>query len=132
MLKGIKMTKTITQASDLEGIQPLEEVELKYKYRNPLLLPQNAKGIYAGSFQLMDDQYIVLSTLKNSVMNQDIQHVLSEVYDISKYFITKNKEVALGSIKKSESNQELEARLKIHVNEIMNKIASQPKYRLKK
>jgi len=126
------MTKTITQASDLEGIQPLEEVELKYKYRNPLLLPQNAKGIYAGSFQLMDDQYIVLSTLKNSVMNQDIQHVLSEVYDISKYFITKNKEVALGSIKKSESNQELEARLKIHVNEIMNKIASQPKYRLKK
>ena len=125
------MTKTITKASDLEGIQPLEEVELKYKYRNPLLLPQNVKGIYAGSFQLMDDQYIVLSTLKNSVMNQEIQHVLSEVYDISKYFITKNKEVVLGSIKKSESNQELENILKIHADNLMNKIASQPKYRLK-
>ena len=126
------MPKTITKASELQGVSPLEEVEVKYKYQNPLLLPQNVKGIYAGSFQVMDDQYLVLSTLKNSVMEQDKQHVLSEVYDMRKNFITKNKEVVIGSVKKSESNQELENILKIHLNKLTNKVSSQLKYRTRK
>ena len=125
------MTKQITKASELQGVSPLEEVEVKYKYQNHLILPQNVKGIYAGSFQLMDDQYLVLSTLKNSFMDQDKQYVLSEVYDISKHFITKKREVIIGSIKKSSSEPELENILKIHVDTLMNKVASQPKYRLK-
>jgi len=121
----------ITKASELEGVQPLEEVEVNYRYQNPLLKNPTVKGIYAGSFQLMDDQYLVLSTLKNSFMDQDKQYVLSEVYDISKHFITKKREVIIGSIKKSSSEPELENILKIHVDTLMNKVASQPKYRLK-
>src|SRR4030043_595727 len=75
--------KQITNASDLEGIQPMERVMIEYyTFFNPAEPPTQCAGIYAGSFDINNEKYIVTSKEVLSKEFRETIFLISSLYKV--------------------------------------------------
>src|SRR4030042_2428440 len=109
--------KQITKASDLEGIKPLEEVKVTYRYDpSGVNLPAISEGIYAGSFDVNNQKYLAVAKTKNSNYNT---FVTSALYKADENAIFLDTPVLNGDCTANNPSG-LEEKIKKHLNIFMN------------
>lgn len=129
--------KTLTKLSDLEGINPKEEVKVDY-YSNPSekATLKSSRGIYAGSFDIESNtptepnKYFVITSTKLSKLFSNNIFVCSELYIAEESRIISEKEYTTGHVEyykrgfNSENNPErnLENRLNEETDRHLNKL----------
>jgi hypothetical protein len=135
--QAIQQIKTITKASDLEGINPKEEVKVNYSSNssNKDIL-KSTRGLFAGSFDLESNtnpetnKYFVISSTKLSKLFSNNIFVCSELYIAEESRIIPGKEYTTGHVEcykrgfNSENNPErnLENRLNEETDRHLNKL----------
>lgn len=138
MAEQTKKTKTpsikqITKASDLQGIKPLEEITVKYYYgpdSDPNTIPYTAKGIFGGAFQVDNENYFVLSTVRDSHSFSSMYNLTSYLYNAQEKAIIKQKNVLSDFYHKgspANKDKDLGYAISKHVHEFTNTKMHNPK-----
>lgn len=115
--------KSIKNASDLESIKPLDEVEVAYSC--PLesypagscidSLSYTKKGVFGGSFNIKDNNYIMISEVKKSDVFKTKSILTSFLYQVQNDGIFDNMHVYQGYCD-GEDKSCLEAAIKNHIS----------------
>ncbi|MCX6750625.1 MAG: hypothetical protein NTZ83_04155 [Candidatus Pacearchaeota archaeon] len=112
-----KTIKKITSSKDLEGVKPLEEVKVTYRYDpSGVNLPCISEGIYAGSFDVNNQKYLAVAKIKSSNYNTFVTSVL---YKADENAIFLDKPVLNGDCTANDPSS-LEEKIKKHLNIFMN------------
>ena len=117
------MAKEITKASDLEGVNPLEQVELNYNiFLDPMGPPtEKATGLFAGTFNVNDYKYLVLANAKPSPVYSGKLFVTCDLYRINEDHIIEGRTHTSDHCKQDEPGFSLENEVKRQTDTI-NKI----------
>jgi hypothetical protein len=109
--------KIIKTSKDLEGIQPMKEVKVTYRY-DPLAvnLPCISEGIYAGSFDVNNQKYLAVARVKRSEENT---FVTSSLYKADENAIFLDEPILRGNCA-ANTPSDLEEKIRKHLNIFMN------------
>jgi hypothetical protein len=114
--KNQAKTKIIKNVKDLESVNPLDKIEVTYSCGSNLFdleSPSTSKGIYGGSFEVNNEKYFVISTMKPSATYLGLYFLNSSLYKIQDKAIINMVQAINGYCDKKKSN--LEAAIKRQV-----------------
>jgi len=115
--KSKQKIKTITNVKDLEDVKPLDKIEVTYSCGANLFDSESlstSKGIYSGSFEINNEKYFVISTMKPSATYLGLYFLNSSLYKIADKAII-NMVHAINGYCDGEDKPSLEAAIKRHV-----------------
>lgn len=114
-----KTPKQITKASDLEGIKPMEEVELNpYSLPDKMFYPPRVTGVLGGSFNINNETYFVVTDVKPSMRFSDGFWIRSCIYKAKEKGIDYTNIIFNGHYNKAKPGFNLEETIKEQVSSL--------------
>ena len=116
------MAKEITKASDLEGVNPLDEIELNsYSLPDKMFNSPQITGILGGNFDINNEKYFVVTEVGPSMRFSDGYCIKSSLYKANEKGIDSAQVILNGHYNKARPGFNLEETIRDQVSILHNK-----------